>query len=505
MFWYLKHSVLVLFACAYLENSLAFASGTLPIELWKQIYQELPTKTQKELSLLNWQWNRAIANWTYSLRLRLMRNSSEFSLDHFSHLKKLSLHTIKPLEMAQIHSLFQLTQLSKLKLTCYLVCHPDRMLNELSSLVGLKKIDLSEPSCSVSDEMLNFVTALTQLESLSCSKARTSTLKFLSKQTSLKHLALPYSRFIYPFTLENLSHLKSLALEWCSFESNMGDQLSKLTNLSFLDLSNCQYKDSGQWGESIAKLRQLTDLNISAHGLRGILSSADLIHLSNLSCLKYLSLIARDISPEVLCQLRELTALEVLQLGRCTSFPEDGICYLSLLTNLKELDLSYCEKKIKNSLSTLSNLTRLRHLRLSGCSSLPPQEWRYLSTLSSLTYLDLQHCPLLFSKGLKHVSTLINLKHFILERCMVASKELHYLSQLTRLETLRLTGSELALPKDLAFLSALRGLKILSLETELKDFSESEHLSQLHHLLNLKHLTFVKTGSHMRTIIDPYL
>ena len=152
--------------------------------------------------------------------------------------------------------------------------------------------------------------------------------------------------------LRGLSTLTQITeLKICAWSLRDIHQLSKLTQLTSLDLSLCK---SIQDLSPLQHLTQLTTLDLS-----GCKAVESLVPLENLTQLQSLSLKGVPIASD-LKSLRKLTQLTTLDLSYVKSLSD--LSPLSTLTNLENLDLSW--SKSVRELSPLRSLRKLRSLNL---------------------------------------------------------------------------------------------------------------------------------------------
>jgi internalin A len=200
--------------------------------------------------------------------------------------------------------------------------------------------------------------------------------------------------------------------------------LSKLTNLTQLDLGQCT---SLRDVSSLSKLTNLTQLDLSfCHSLSDVRDLSGLTNLTRLGLVFCWGL--RNVRG-----LSKLTNLILLNLRECTNL--EDVRDLSGLTSLTQLDLSSCDNL--RDVSVLSQLTNLTQLDLSSCTNL--EDVRDLSGLTNLTRLDLVSCWGL--RNVRDLSGLTNLTLLNLSFCKSLS-DVRDLSGLTNLTFLNLGRCE---------------------------------------------------------------
>lgn len=478
----------------YFSGQLAFASGAVPIDVWKQIYSELPKQTQKQLLFLNHEWHQTISYWTSSLYIRFPNASLSLSKIHnknadfltsllqLQQLKNVHFVMDRSVGIAELQVLFQLTQLTGLKLAVQ--HHSIKEWEKLAALCNLRSLKISH-YYNMNAGFFDCLTALTQLRELSC-KINADLLPNLSPKSCLTHLDLSNSKLSHPLPFEQLIHLKQFILRGCHIKCEIGSFLSVLTDLEMLDLYGWYCEHPATWGESIQHLSQLTDLDLrSLHCSSAVQLTT---YVSTLFKLQRLALSGREnMKPEILHHLSELTALDM---GYSSAFPEQGLFYISQCANLKKIHLPYMDQITASSLKHLTQFIKLQDLNLTHCCSISAIGWDYLSQLTNLTKLDLTRCSELLSLGLQYVLTLTRLRKLVLSHCQIAPKELQHLSHLTRLEMLDLMDCKPVRKQDLKYFSQLPRLHILCVEA-----SEDAICKDVFSFLtSLHHITFTKTN-----------
>ncbi|XP_058111940.1 receptor-like protein 53 [Magnolia sinica] len=245
------------------------------------------------------------------------------------------------------------------------------------------------------------------------------------KLRSIQKLNLAYNDFDHspiPSGFEQLTSLTHLNLSWLQFYGQIPLEISGLTTLVSLDLSEYQYFDGsyyeyltfenpniGEFVQNLSSLRELhlDDVEISARGSEwGLALSSALPHLqklslrycglsgpihpflSNLHFLSELDLTGNNFSTVVPNFIGKFSSLTTLRLRNCSlygKFPES----IFRLPNLQTLDVGY------NPLLTgeIPPNNTLRELYLSDtgfCSNLRDS----FSNSKLLTMIQLRHCKL---------------------------------------------------------------------------------------------------------------
>jgi internalin A len=242
------------------------------------------------------------------------------------------------------------------------------------------------------------------------------------------------------------------------------EELADLTDLEYLDLSECEkLQDLSLLG----RLTSLQQLRLSRCFEVRVLPP-----LAGLTSLRYLDL-GWCTQLQALPSLAGLTNLQHLSLTACEQL--QTLPPLAGLTNLRHLDLRYCRQL--QALPPLSGLTSLQHLDLGECvelQALPP-----LAGLTSLQHLDLHWCEQL--QDLLPLAELTSLQYLNLN-CCGQLPDLSLLARSTDLQHLDLGGCG-QLP-DLSLLAGLTSLRYLGLSgcTQLEDVSLLAGLTSLQQL-----------------------
>lgn len=262
--------------------------------------------------------------------------------------------------------------------------------------------------------------------------------------------------------LEPLSQLTQLDISGCCALINV-DGLQHPSQLTHLDMSGCPLKSL----VGLQRLIQLTQLDISfCHDLQS------LDGLQNLPQLTRLDISGCD-ALKRLDGLQHLSQLTQLDVSYCNTL--QSLEGLQHLTQLTQLDISRCEAL--RSLGELQPLTQLTQLDLGWCVALKSLDG--LQHLSQLTQLDINHSKVLTSfDELQHLTQLTQLN---ISFCMALESldGLQYLTQLTRLD---ISGCRAL--QSLNWLQRLTQLSQLDISFcfGLRSLDELQHLTQLTHL-----------------------
>lgn len=324
-------------------------------------------------------------------------------------------------------------------------------LNELQPL-SIQRIDLS--NTHIKGKLLGFQTwnTLTCLNLSGCSYCEDS-LDHLRKIPNLRSLILSYAALHYDdlLKLKQLTSLNSLDISGMQ-SPKYGNRISLDTLLSSMLPTNLQNLNLGGWclnNNDLKLLKELTALR--SLGLKGgnfnkigiqflrvftFLHDLDLsgCTLANgcLESLKELNLRRLDLSwctldIEDLAQLKWMTSLEYLDLGKILKIRDEEIQYLKEL-NLKSLDLS--ESKITDKgLVYLKKMKNIEYLNLSNCG-ITDIGVKHLTEFKFLRHLDLSECNIT-DEGLSLLLEEITSLRFltVIDCFMVTKKRLFDLMQ----------------------------------------------------------------------------
>ncbi|MBD2500355.1 leucine-rich repeat domain-containing protein [Anabaena azotica] len=227
--------------------------------------------------------------------------------------------------------------------------------------------------------------------------------------------------------------------------------LSKLNNLTQLNLSNTQVSDISV----LSDLTNLTQLNLSNTQVSDISVLSDLTNLTQLD-ISYTQV--SNIS--VLSDLTNLAQLDI-------PFTQvSDISVLSDLTNLTQLDISFTRV---SDISVLADLTNLTVLSL---SLKQVRDISVLADLTNLTVLSLSFTPVSDISVLAHLT---NLK--VLSLFLTPVSDISVLAHLTNLKELYLSGTAVS---DVSVLTHLTNLKELDVSrTQVRDVSILTKLTNL--------------------------
>jgi internalin A len=247
---------------------------------------------------------------------------------------------------------------------------PNRLDAQLSRLVALPDLD----ALSVSGAKLTTLTGIAQfgeLQSLDCSWTQVSDLSPLSGLSALQSLTCSGTHVSDLSPLSGLSALQSL---YC-FETKVSDlsPLSGLRELQSVTCSESQVSDLSP----LSGLSALQSLTCSGTQVSDL---SPLIRLSTLQSLDCSETRVSDLSP--------LSGLSALQWLNCWGTQVGDLSPLSGLSALQSL---YCSETQVSDLSPLSSLSALQSL---DCSRTQVSDLSPLSGLSALQWLNCSRCIL---------------------------------------------------------------------------------------------------------------
>lgn len=217
--------------------------------------------------------------------------------------------------------------------------------------------------------------------------------------------------------------------------------LSRLPNLTDLDLGNCESTTDGSILALGLKLKlrsldlsqcgQVTDAGL-AHVVANFpnlfelvintceaITSAGLLHLTGLPNLHTLHMDGcMNLCDVSLSHLRALKQqLRKMTITCCYDVTDTGIAYLCEITSLTHLTLGGLPLITDASLASLALLVNLVSLCFSGFRGLMQNGTPYIAALPRLKKLSFFHMNRLNDAGLAHLHTLPNLKHFVASYC----------------------------------------------------------------------------------------
>ncbi len=436
---------------------------TLPEELFDCVWLE-------ELILSNKWWDPKQKEWVDSYN-KGPRNNLSALHKNITNLKQLKIlkaggNYNTKWKISDFDFLSSLTELQSLDLSFNQISK----CSFLSSFKDLQFLNLSFNE--VSD--VSFLSSLTSLQSLDLSSNQISDFSFLSSLTGLQSLGLSLNRISDAGFLSSLTNLQSLNLS----SSQISDIsfLSSLMSLQSLDLSVNQISDFS----FLSPLTGLQSLNLSFNGI------SDISFVSSLTGLQSLDLSSNQIS-----DISFLSSFKGLQTLNLSSNEVSDISFLSSLTSLQSLNLSF------NPISDISFLSSLTGLHSLGLSSNPISDISFLSSLTGLQSLDLS------SNGISDISFMSSLTGIqSLDLNFNKVSDISFLSSLTGLQSLDLSANEVS---DISILSSLKNLQFLSLNSnQISDFSFLSSLTSLESLnLNSNHISdfnFLSTLTRLQSL-----
>ncbi|TMW94456.1 hypothetical protein EJD97_010242 [Solanum chilense] len=318
---------------------------------------------------------------------------------------------------------------------------------------------------------------------LSCSRLG-GTLHPNSSLFQLRHLQTldlslnGFSGSQFPQGIGQLVSLAHLNLSYCWFKGRIPLEMSHLSNLVSLDLSNninVQFSQEG-FNKLFHNLTKLELLSLSEVNI----SSSIPMNVSFSSSLRYLNLATTNLQGDLPKNIFLLPKLETLRLSRnhlTVSLPE----YFNKTHSLRELDLSYnnVSGRIPNSLGVHKSL---KILLLPGCNLIGPFP-EFIMNFSQITQLDLSYnnlqgrIPDIFSN-------LQMLTHLLLHNNNFTGPFPSSQVNLTNLQVLTLTNNSLSGP-----LPEFKANSLERLDLSHNQFSGPIPQS-LTHLLNLADVFF---------------
>jgi Leucine-rich repeat (LRR) protein len=273
--------------------------------------------------------------------------------------------------------------------------------------------------------------------------------------------------------LRNLQFLSITLREDCECDPQASPWLTGHGGLAALPNLKRLHLYSGSWGEEeavdLSKLTQLRELDLSETPLTesGI---ARLSHLDQLETLSLNGTCANDRLAAVLSRISNLRSLTIGSFWEEGELSDRGLGSLGRLKRLRHLGIvgSPGGNVTDKGLAWLSKLTDLRELELGGLP-ITDDGLKRIATLGSLEALDLGITGIT-SAGLANLSPLKgHLERLILRNTEITDDGLASLSELKELRTLDLYGTQIG-DAGLAKLAGLSELRELDLyETNVTD------------------------------------
>lgn len=329
-------------------------------------------------------------------------------------------------------------------------------LQHIKGLKSLKKLVLSV-ECRFGDAALAELSELRSLEVLAFSGSTDSSLRHLTKLTSLRELRLDVSKIRGPglVYLEKLPSLRYLILSGKNFGDDGLAYITNLKSLRRLKLWGAELKITDSGLAHLSKLTGLEELNfiwINRITDRGIM------HLKPLRSLKKVDFQLSPITDKGLAHLTDLNSLESLE---GVSLTDEGMAYLEQFGKLKCLNIRASRERpfTDNGLKHLAGLRYLEDL-----------------SISSKAITD---------AGLSHIARLNNLKKLHLDAVLITDEGLTKLTVLKSLDDLLLDTSKVT-ASGLAQLNALPNLTNLLVYS----FAESESSLDISGMTKLQELDF---------------
>ena len=257
--------------------------------------------------------------------------------------------------------------------------------------------------------------------------------------------------------IDSLINLTSLSIRNNNHMTDIANQLSKLKNLTHLDISENWINDRF---ESLLELKQLTSLDISGN----LISMKYIEHICQLKHLKKLGLrhtrsdtIGAEVA-QCLSQLTNLTDLNILDykigvkggvfIGKLTNLTKldirsndigiEGSLFMEKLYNLTFLDVSYNNIGDAGAqiVGQLKNLTCLH----ADCNDFGPSGAKVLSKLAKLKILSINHNPI-GDIGIEFISRMKKLHSLFVNYCTVGDQGVTSILDMTWLKLLAISNN----------------------------------------------------------------
>src|SRR5882724_5587830 len=282
-------------------------------------------------------------------------------------------------------------------------------------------------------------------------------LKEISQLAQLRSLELNVNKT--SFTNDGLNHLvvlPNLEVLYIALGADVTDSttnnLAAISRLRDLSVATCDITDLGL--RRLINLKHLESLNIS--GTR--ITDKGLIDLAKLKQLRALDLCQTDITDTGLKAIGALEGLQRLDISLCNGITDLGLKHLSTLAKLTAIDLtqSPITDRGVRSLVALKQLESLTLVRL----PITGDGLKELEPLAHLKHLNLRMCESIEDVDLPSVARLKSIEVLDLRGTGITDAGVKELSAMRRLQSLalgdtRVTGTSLG---DLAELPQLRWL-----------------------------------------------
>lgn len=239
-------------------------------------------------------------------------------------------------------------------------------------------------------------------------------------------------------------------------------RMASMRDTKQLDLSFTLVTDAGF--ERLRQLPAVEELNLASAEL---LTDTAIGYIRGWNRLRVLNLRGTDITDTSMEHIGHLTALESLDISY-TQVTSNGVEHLAALTRLETLSMGG-NKIAGPALHVLKSLPRLKHLNLSGAQKRNSGTWATTITDGDLDIIGALHGLeslnigglRLTGAGLARLGKLSNLRRLDLGKTRIVARDLTVLAEMPRLERLGLWQAKRIDDSAVAQLSALRGLKDL--------------------------------------------
>ncbi|MBN1972192.1 MAG: leucine-rich repeat protein [Sedimentisphaerales bacterium] len=361
----------------------------------------------------------------------------------------------------------------------------------LTKLKLLKKLNFTKGKCFISNDGLEQIAQIPNLEELNLETRGDPTdegLAHLVKLRSLKRLKLTNLHLTDKgfSTLSKIKTLEHLELPGPDSITDTGESsFSSMSNLRSLVINKSRgagdnYTDKSL--ESLSKCKFIEELTISSPDI----TDAGLAHLAKLTNLKNLNLTYCDnITNKGLANLAALKSLRVLYIygGQITV---SGINHLNSLTNLTRLDIyGYEPDGATLDLSGLTSLEKFRTHHQSKLGKYTDEDLKSFSGLKNLKWLHIY--PHDFTdKGMSYLAGLTNIDMLIIGGKKISDEGLKYLANMKKLSLLNIDSSSIS-DKGLRYLEGLETLSTIEISSD-NDFNDAALRSLMNKLPNLRTL-----------------
>ena len=348
------------------------------------------------------------------------------TLAAFIHLEHLDMHNCRGVEYSSLKTIIpQLTNLTHLNISSCEHVGPAGLRSLLSLKDTLVHLDLQDCRGLSNKSLLKIISKLTNLKHLNISGLNAihrAGIQSIVSLKNLEHLDMNGCHGVDDLSLHpiatQLTKLTYLNISSCEFVTTVGIQhLANLTNLFHLDMHFCRGVDDLSLQTIAPKLTNLAYLdisncyNISVGGIQTLVFLVNLVHLDMNHCNGVNDLSLQTISPH-------LKKLEYLNLNYCKKILTTGFEAIAVLKNLIHLELEKCKIEDLSFQKIIPHLTKLEYLNLNYCENILTTGFEAITDLKNLIHLELVKCKIEDLSLQKIIPQLTKLSYLNLNWCL---------------------------------------------------------------------------------------